>query len=51
MMGKRGRRKQILDIHKEKTGRWNLQQEALDGTMWKTGFGRGYVLVLRQTAG
>jgi len=37
MRGKRVRRKEILDVHKEKRGYWNLQWEALDGTMrlWK----------------
>jgi hypothetical protein len=39
-----------LDDLKEKRGYRELKQEALDGTVWRTGFGRGYGLVVRQTA-
>jgi hypothetical protein len=49
MMGKRGRRrKQLLDGLKEKRRYWKLKEEALDRTVWRTRFGRGYGLV-RQT--
>ena len=41
--GRRGtRRKQILDGLKETRGYWYLKEEALDGTVLKTYFGRGY---------
>lgn len=46
-MGKRERRKHKLDVHKEKKGYRNLKQEALDRTMWRTGFGRVCGPVLR----
>jgi hypothetical protein len=42
------RRKQLLDERKEKRGYWNLKEEALDGTLWRTRFGRGYGPVVRQ---
>jgi hypothetical protein len=49
--GRRGRRhKQLLDDLKEKRRYWKLQEEALDRTVWRTHFGRGYGPVVRQTA-
>jgi len=30
-------------------GHWMLKEKALDWTMWKTHFGRGYGPVIRQT--
>jgi hypothetical protein len=51
MKGRRGRRrKQLLDDIKEKKRYWKLKEEALDHTLWRTGFGRGYGPVVRQTA-
>jgi hypothetical protein len=51
MMGRRGRRrKQLLDDHKEKKGYRKLKEEALDRTVWRTGFVRGCGPVLRRTA-
>jgi hypothetical protein len=48
--GRRGRRrKQLLDDLKEKTGYWELKEEALDRTVWRTRFGRAYGHVARQT--
>jgi hypothetical protein len=48
--GRRGRRrKQLLDDLKETEGYWKLKEEALDLTLWRTRFGRGYGLVVRQT--
>jgi len=47
----RRRRKQIPDDLKERRGYWKLKDEALDRTVWRTGFGRGCGPVLRQTAG
>jgi len=47
--GIRGRkRKQILDCLKEKRKYWKLKEEALDCTMWRTRFERGYGPVVRQ---
>jgi hypothetical protein len=51
VMGGRGRRrKQLLDDLKEKRRYWKLKEEALDRTLWRTRFGRGYGPVVRQTA-
>jgi hypothetical protein len=50
-MGRRGRRvKQLLDDLNERRGYWKLQEEALDRTLWRTGFGSGYGPVVKQTA-
>jgi len=50
--GRRGRRsKQLLNELQEKTGYWKLKEEALDRILWRTGFGRGYGSVVRQTRG
>jgi hypothetical protein len=50
MTGRRGRRrKQLLDDLKEKRRYWKLKEEALDRTLWRTGFGKGYGPVVRQT--
>ena len=49
-MGKQGRRrKQLLDGLKETRGYWKLKEEIPDRTVWRTGFGRGYGPVVRQT--
>jgi hypothetical protein len=51
MTGRQGRRrKQLLDDLKEKIRYWKLKEEALDYTLWRTHFGRGYGPVVRQTA-
>jgi hypothetical protein len=42
------RRKQLLDDVKEKRRYWKLKEEALDRTLWRTRFGRGYGPVVRQ---
>jgi len=44
--GRRGRR---LDDLKATTGYWQLKGEALDRTLWRTRFWRGYGPVVRQT--
>jgi len=50
MTGSRGRiSKQLMDDLKEKRGYWKLEEEALDRTVWRTGFGRGCGPVARQT--
>jgi hypothetical protein len=52
MTGRRGRRrKQLLDDLKENRGYWKLKEKALDRTVWRTRFGKGYGPVLRQTTG
>jgi hypothetical protein len=49
--GRRGRsRRKLLDDLKERRGYSHLQEEALDRTMWKARFGRGFGPVVRQTA-
>jgi hypothetical protein len=50
MTGRRGRkRKQMQDDLKEKRRHWKLKEEALDRTLCRTRFGRGYRPVVRQT--
>jgi hypothetical protein len=44
------RRKQLLDGLKEKRRYCKLKEEALDRTLWRTRFRRGYGPVVRQTA-
>jgi hypothetical protein len=47
--GRRGRRrKQLLDDLKEKRRYWNLKEEALDCTLWRTNFSSGHGSVIRQ---
>ena len=49
--GRRGRRsKQLFDDLEEKRGFWKMKEEALDRTLWRTGFGIGYGPVVRKTA-
>jgi hypothetical protein len=49
--GRRGRRrKKLLDDLKERRGYFHLKEEALDRTMWRARFGRGFGPVVRQTA-
>jgi hypothetical protein len=43
------RRKQVLDDLKERRGYCKLKEEALDGTLWRTRFGRGYGPLVGQT--
>jgi len=43
VMGRRGRRlKQLSGKLKERRGYRKLKKEALDSTLWRTRFGRGY---------
>jgi hypothetical protein len=42
------RRKQLLDNPKKTTGYWKLKQEALDRTVLRTRFGKGYRPFVRQ---
>jgi hypothetical protein len=49
--GRRGRRRgNLLDDLKERRGYSHLKEEALDRTMWRARFGRGFGPVVRQTA-
>jgi hypothetical protein len=51
-MERQGRRRmQLLDDVKENIRYWKLKEEALDRTVWRTRFGRGYEPVIRQTTG
>ena len=47
--GRVRRRKRLMDDVKETRGYSKLKEEALDRFQWRTGFGRGYGLVLRKT--
>jgi len=48
--GRRGsKRRKLLDDLKERTGYSHLKKEALDRTMWRARFGRGFRPVVRQT--
>jgi hypothetical protein len=46
--GRRGRRRNQLLDGKEKRGYSRLKEEALDRTLWRTCFGRGYRHLIRQ---
>jgi hypothetical protein len=49
--GRRGRRsRKLLDDLKERRGYSHLKEEALDRTIWRARFGRGFGPVVRQTA-
>ena len=51
VIGRRGkRRRELLDDLKERRGYSHLKEEALDRTMWRARFGRGFGPVIRQTA-
>jgi hypothetical protein len=43
------RRKKLLDDLKDRRGYSHLKEEALDRTMWRDRFGRGFGPVVRQT--
>jgi hypothetical protein len=46
---RRRRRRKLLDNFKLKRGYSHLKEEALDHTMWRAGFGKGFGRVVRQT--
>ena len=49
MTGRRGRRRRkLLNYLKERIGYSDLKEEALDRSIWRAGFGRGFGLVVRQ---
>jgi len=49
--GRQGRRcRMLLDDLKERRGYCHLKEKALDRTMWRAGFGRGFGPVVRQTS-
>jgi hypothetical protein len=49
--GRRGGRcRKLLDGLKERRGYCHLKEEALDCTLWRARFGRGFGSVVRQTA-
>ena len=43
------RRRKLLDDLKERRGYSHLKEEALNHTMWRVRFGRGFGPVVRQT--
>jgi hypothetical protein len=47
VIGRQRRCKQLLDHLKEMRRYWNLKDEALYCTVWRTRFGRGYGPVVR----
>ena len=51
MTGRQGRRRRkLLDDLKERRRYSHLKEEALDRTMWRARFGRGFVPVIRQAS-
>jgi len=46
---RRRRRRKLLDDLKERSGYSHLKEEALDRTVWRVRFGRGFGRVVRQT--
>jgi len=49
--GRRGRRRRkLLDDLEERSGDCHLKEDALDRTVWRAGFGRGFGPVVKQTA-
>jgi hypothetical protein len=47
--GRRGRRgRTLLDDFKERRGYCHLKEEAVDRTLWRAGFGRGFGPAVRQ---
>jgi len=42
MIGRKRKQKQLLYDPKEARGYWELNGEALEHTIWRTRFGRGY---------
>jgi len=50
VIGRRERRcRKLLDDLKERRGYSHMEEEALDRTMWRARFGRGFGPVVRQT--
>jgi len=47
--GRGRRRRKLLDDLKERRGYSHLKEEALDHTMWRARFGRGFGPIIRQT--
>jgi hypothetical protein len=47
--GQGRRRRKLLDDLKERRGYYHLKEGALDRTMWRARFGRGFGPVVRQT--
>ena len=45
------RRKKLLDDLKDRRGYSHLKEEAVDRTMWRNRFGKGFGPVFRQTTG
>jgi hypothetical protein len=51
VVGRQGRRRTQLLVERQETrGYWKLKEEALERTVWRTGFGRACGPLVRQTA-
>jgi hypothetical protein len=48
--GRRGRSRKLLHDLKGRRGYYHLKEEALDRSMWRARFGRGFGPVVRETA-
>jgi len=46
--GEKTGKNQLLVVLREMRGYWNLKDDALDRTLTRTRFGRGYGIVIRQ---
>ena len=50
MAGRRGRRRShLLDDLKEWRGNCHMNEEAVDRTVWRAGFGKSFAPVVRRT--
>jgi hypothetical protein len=49
-VGRRRRRKQLLNDFKEKRRYWNVEEDDVDRTLCRISFGKGYEPVVRLTA-
>jgi hypothetical protein len=50
--GRRGRRRKLLLVDRKANREYcKMKEEALDRSLWRTGFGIGYGPVVRHTAG
>ena len=47
--GRQRKRRKLLDGLQERRGDCHLKEEALDRTVWRAGFGRGFGPVVRQS--
>jgi len=48
-MGRKNEEENCYRMTSRKGIYWKLKEEVLDRILWRTGFGRGYALVVRET--